>query len=68
MLHTHDRYGHRIDVVEYHPAYHDLMGTALANGLHAGPWADPVDGAHVARAAKVIVGTRSTPVTSARSP
>jgi len=55
VLHTHDRYGHRIDVVEYHPAYHDLMRTSLAHGLHAGPWADPRAGAHVARAAKVIV-------------
>jgi putative acyl-CoA dehydrogenase len=54
-LHTFDRYGHRIDVVEYHPAYHQLMRTALAHGLHAGPWADPRPGAHVARAAKVIV-------------
>jgi putative acyl-CoA dehydrogenase len=55
VLHTHDRYGHRIDVVEYHPAYHELMKTSLAHGLHAGPWADPRAGAHVARAAKVIV-------------
>ncbi len=55
VLHTHDRYGHRIDVVEYHPAYHELMRTSLAHGLHAGPWADPRAGAHVARAAKVIV-------------
>jgi putative acyl-CoA dehydrogenase len=54
-LHTHDRYGNRIDVVEYHPAYHDLMRTSLAHGLHAGPWAEPRPGAHVARAAKVIV-------------
>ena len=55
MLRTHDRYGHRIDVVEYHPAYHQLMATALAHGLHSGPWADPRPGAHVARAAKVMV-------------
>ncbi len=54
-LHTHDRYGNRIDVVEYHPAYHRLMTTALAHGLHSGPWADPCPGAHVARAAKVII-------------
>ncbi len=54
-LHTHDRFGHRVDVVEYHPAYHDLMSTSIAHGLHAGPWADPRPGAHVARAAKVIV-------------
>jgi putative acyl-CoA dehydrogenase len=54
-LHTHDRYGHRIDVVEYHPAYHELMRTALSHGLHAAPWSDPRAGTHVARAAKVIV-------------
>ena len=55
VLRTHDRYGNRIDVVDYHPAYHELMSTSMAHGLHAGPWADPRDGAHVARAAKVIV-------------
>ncbi|HVM39399.1 MAG TPA: acyl-CoA dehydrogenase family protein, partial [Acidimicrobiia bacterium] len=54
-LKTHDRFGHRIDEVEYHPAYHDLMRTAVAHGLHAAPWGDPREGAHVARAAKVIV-------------
>ncbi len=54
-LHSHDRYGHRVDVVEYHPAYHQLMRTAVAHGLHSGPWADPRPGAHVARAAKVMV-------------
>jgi putative acyl-CoA dehydrogenase len=55
VLRTHDRFGNRIDVVDYHPAYHELMTTSLAHGLHAGPWADPRAGAHVARAAKVIV-------------
>jgi putative acyl-CoA dehydrogenase len=55
VLHTHDRHGHRVDVVEYHPAYHELMKTSVAHGLHAGPWANPRVGAHVARAAKVIV-------------
>ncbi len=55
VLHTHDRYGQRIDVVEYHPAYHDLMRTSLHHGLHSGPWADPRPGAHVARAGKIIV-------------
>jgi putative acyl-CoA dehydrogenase len=53
-LHNYDRYGNRIDVVEYHPAYHQLMTTAVAHGLHSGPWADPRAGAHVARAAKMI--------------
>ena len=54
VLRTHDRYGNRIDVVDYHPAYHQLMGTAIEHGLHAAPWSDGRPGAHVARAAKVI--------------
>src|ERR687890_2332531 len=54
-LKTHDRYGHRIDEVEFHPHWHDLMRTAVGNGLHAAPWRDPRPGAHVARAAKFYV-------------
>ncbi|HEY9558399.1 MAG TPA: acyl-CoA dehydrogenase family protein, partial [Acidimicrobiales bacterium] len=54
VLRTHDRYGNRIDVVEYHPAYHQLMSQAVRAGLHAAPWSDDRPGAHVARAAKVI--------------
>ena len=54
VLQTHDRYGHRVDEVEYLPQYHDLMRTAVEHGLHGAPWADPREGAHVARAAKVI--------------
>jgi putative acyl-CoA dehydrogenase len=49
---THDRYGRRIDEVEYVPAYHRLMETAVSHGIHAAPWADDRPGAHVARAAK----------------
>jgi putative acyl-CoA dehydrogenase len=48
---THDRYGHRIDEVEFHPAWHELMTVAIENGLHAGAWVDPKPGANVARAA-----------------
>jgi putative acyl-CoA dehydrogenase len=54
VLHTHDRYGNRVDVVTYHPAYHELMTVAVGHGLHAAPWAESRPGAHVARAAKVI--------------
>ncbi len=54
-LHTHDRYGHRIDEVAYHPAYHELMRVAVGHGLHATPWAQQWPGAHVARAAKFYV-------------
>ncbi|XVQ08776.1 acyl-CoA dehydrogenase family protein [Spirillospora sp. CA-255316] len=55
VLRTHDRYGHRVDEVEFHPAWHELMRTAVEHGLHAAPWADGREGAHVARAAKFYV-------------
>ena len=38
-LRTHDRYGHRVDEVEFHPAWHDLMRTAVEHGLAGAPWA-----------------------------
>src|SRR5262249_28060186 len=47
-LRTHDRYGNRIDEVSFHPAWHELMRTAVAHGLHAAPWLNPKPGAHVA--------------------
>jgi len=49
---THDRFGHRIDQVDFHPAYHQLMTLAMENGLHSSPWANPGAGAHVTRAAR----------------
>jgi putative acyl-CoA dehydrogenase len=54
-LRTHDRYGHRIDEVTYHPAYHELMQVAVSHGLHGAPWAIDRAGAHVARAAGFVV-------------
>jgi putative acyl-CoA dehydrogenase len=59
VLRTHDRYGHRIDEVEFHPAWHQLMHTAVSHGLHATPWASPLAGAHVGRAAKFFVWTQA---------
>ena len=59
VLRTHDRHGNRIDEVEFHPAWHALMDTAVSRGLHAAPWADPRPGAHVARAAKFYVWTQA---------
>jgi putative acyl-CoA dehydrogenase len=50
-LRTLDRYGRRIDEVEFHPSWHQLMTVAIGAGLHASPWVDPKPGAHVARAA-----------------
>jgi putative acyl-CoA dehydrogenase len=55
VLHTHDRFGHRIDEVEYHPTYHELMRVAVEHELHGGPWREPRGGAHVARAAGFMV-------------
>ncbi len=49
---THDRFGNRVDLVTYHPAYHQLMKTSIEHGLHSSPWTDPKPGAHVARAAR----------------
>jgi putative acyl-CoA dehydrogenase len=50
-LRTHDRYGNRVDVPEFHPAWHELMAVGVANELHCSPWKDPRPGAHVARGA-----------------
>ena len=52
VLHTHDRYGNRIDEVVYDPAYHRLMQVAVEHGLHAAPWAETDPNAHLVRAAK----------------
>jgi len=54
VLTTHDRYGNRIDEVQYDAAYHKLMEVAVSHGLHAAPWASTQEGAHVARAAKFL--------------
>ncbi|TWI03516.1 putative acyl-CoA dehydrogenase [Luteimonas cucumeris] len=50
-LRTHDRFGHRIDVVEFHPNYHRIMQAAIEHGVAGLSWADPRPGVHVARAA-----------------
>jgi len=50
-LKTHDRYGNRIDAVEYHPAYHELMALAFGAGLHSLTWTETRPGTWVARAA-----------------
>jgi putative acyl-CoA dehydrogenase len=50
-LKTHDRFGNRIDVVEFHPAYHELMALIYGCGTHSFAWTNDQPGAHVARAA-----------------
>ncbi|HWX97630.1 MAG TPA: acyl-CoA dehydrogenase family protein [Solirubrobacteraceae bacterium] len=51
VLHTHDRYGNRIDEVEFHPAWHKLMTLGVENELHSLPWTSEQPSAHTARAA-----------------
>jgi putative acyl-CoA dehydrogenase len=51
VLQTHDRFGNRIDEVEFDSSWHELMRLGISEGLHASPWRDPGPGAHVARAA-----------------
>ena len=61
-LHTHDRFGRRVDQVEFHPSYHTLMGLATGAGLHGTPWADTQSGSpHVLRAAGFMLFTELEP-------
>jgi putative acyl-CoA dehydrogenase len=57
-LRTHDRYGNRIDEVEFHPAWHELMRVAVAHGVHSLAWEEDRDGAHVARAALMFLDSQ----------
>lgn len=54
-LRTHDRFGHRVDELEFHPAWHELMRASVAHGVHTAPWQQPRPGAHVARAAMMML-------------
>jgi putative acyl-CoA dehydrogenase len=55
-LRTHRPTGERADDVDYHPAYHSLLRTAVANGLTAEPWTRPPGtGAHLRRAVGFVV-------------
>jgi putative acyl-CoA dehydrogenase len=56
VLRTHDRYGYRIDEVEFHPSWHRLMEVAVSHGVHAMPWREPRPGSHTARAAAMLMG------------
>ncbi|MBV8550547.1 MAG: isovaleryl-CoA dehydrogenase [Acidobacteriaceae bacterium] len=55
VLHTHDRFGNRRDEVKFHPAWHELMRLSLEHGLHCLPWTEGRPGAHVARAALLML-------------
>jgi putative acyl-CoA dehydrogenase len=60
VLHTHDRYGHRLDEVEFHPAWHQLMRMGVEHELHALPWRETEKPApHVARAAMYMTAMQA---------
>ena len=65
-LRTHDRFGYRIDEVVYHPAYHELMRIGIAAQTHSLPWIEKRPGAHVARAALVMLRHQIDEGTSCR--
>ena len=64
VFHSHDRYGHRVDRVEFHPAYHELMTAGIAHGVTSAPWTDPRPGAQVARAATMYLHNQAEAGTS----
>lgn len=64
VFHSHDRYGHRLDLVEFHPAYHQLMAAGIAAGITSAPWTDPRPGAQVARAATMYLHNQAEAGTS----
>src|SRR5579859_4365016 len=68
VLHTHDRFGNRRDEVVFHPSWHNLMRTSVANRLHSLPWQSDGTpgagsigrpGAHVARAALMMLTSQN---------
>jgi len=63
-LRTHDRFGARIDRVEFHPNYHALMQAAIEHGVAGLSWRAPAPGAHVARAALSYLHHQVEPGTS----
>ncbi|MFL5224676.1 MAG: DNA alkylation response protein, partial [Microvirga sp.] len=61
QLHSHDRFGRRVDQVEFHPSYHALMSAAMEAGLHGTPWTQKTPSAHVRRAAAFMLFTELEP-------
>jgi putative acyl-CoA dehydrogenase len=58
---SHDRWGYRLDEVEYDPSYHRVIAAAIARGAHTSAWADPRRGASVARAAAFMLFAQIEP-------
>ncbi|SBS32541.1 Putative acyl-CoA dehydrogenase AidB [Marinomonas spartinae] len=60
-LHTHNRFGERIDQVDYHPSYHQLMQHAIEHGHCSLPWQKPQAGSHVVRSTLAVLHTHADP-------
>ena len=58
---SHDRWGNRVDEIEFHPGYHRVIGAAIEHGAHTSCWSAPVPGAHVARAATFMLFAQIEP-------
>src|SRR5439155_9761855 len=61
VLRTHDRFGNRIDEVEFHPAWTDLLRLGIRVEIPSLPWRDPEPGGHVVRAAAFMLLTQAEP-------
>jgi putative acyl-CoA dehydrogenase len=59
ILHTHDRFGYRVDEVEFHPTWHQLLALSTGAGIAGRPWREPRKGAHVARAAASFMASQN---------
>lgn len=55
VLKTHDRFGNRLDVVEFQPAYHELMRVSMENETHSLAWTSEKSGKYVARSALAFI-------------
>lgn len=61
VLRTHDRYGHRVDEVDFHPSWHWLMEQAVGFGLQAAPWTSDSPSPHLTRAAGFYLWSQVEP-------
>ncbi|GAB3558290.1 acyl-CoA dehydrogenase family protein [Spelaeicoccus albus] len=61
VLRTHDKWGNRIDEVDYDPSYHSVIADAVRYGAHTSAWAEPGPGATVARAAAFMLFAQIEP-------
>jgi putative acyl-CoA dehydrogenase len=61
VLAAHDRWGHRVDAIDFHPGYHRIIGAAIEHGAHTGCWSAPQPGAHVARATTFMLFAQIEP-------